>query len=288
MSPIISKKHLLRQFFSMAAYYSGSCLLTRKGGRILGFHGINASPTNQYAVTAADFEKQMEYLAKHYQVIAVDEMVQRCQHDRDIPKGLVAVTVDDAFEDFYIYAYPVLKRLGIPATVFVPTGPVDREPNSASKLPQKEFLTWEQIREMAQNGIRFGSHTVSHESLTRLTQEEVRYELTHSKVRLEAELGGTVNGFCYPYGTFRDKNGRIEARVAEAGYVWAVTAISGVNKKGMNPFEVRRTVIVREDGLAGFRRVLKGSLDGWIVMQKIWQLVDRIKTANRQVEWGAA
>ena len=171
----------------------------------------------------------------------------------------------------------LFRSYAIPATVFLPTGLIDSNSKYEKKLPQSEFLTGKQIRKMHQAGIEFGSHSVSHASLTSLTRQETQYELEYSKARLEAELSMSAKGFAYPYGTFRDTDPKIGELIANIGYSWALTSVSGVNREGTNIFALRRTVILREDGLAGFKRALKGALDGWIVMQKCGYYLERMR-----------
>jgi peptidoglycan/xylan/chitin deacetylase (PgdA/CDA1 family) len=268
-------KSFSRQSLSVLSFYSGwyqlsGYLKINHGARILCFHGINEIPTSQYAVSASNFREQMRFLKENYEIVSMDQLVTLLQNSQPIPSRVVAVTVDDGFQDFYVYGFPILRQYAIPATVFLPTGFIDGdiEDEKKQKLPQSEFLSWDQIREMHKFGIDFGSHTISHNSLPSLTQPEIQHELEYSKSRLESELDEPVKGFAYPYGTFRNIDTGIEKIIANSGYSWALTSVSGLNSKGLNPFSLRRTVIERDDGIAGFKRALKGALDGWVVIQK--------------------
>lgn len=284
MAKVISLKQSTRQLLSIISFYTGySSLLElfklNNGIRILCYHGISQNPTNHYSVSIKDFTLQMQFLAENYKVISIDHLVSLLHSGQIIPNNTVSISIDDGFQDFYIYGFPVLKKNAIPATVFLPTGYIDN-PSSyliKHKLLQTKFLDWEQVREMSSNGIDFGSHSVSHNSLTQLTRREIQYELAYSKERLESEIGKTINGFAYPYGTFRDIDQKIEELIAETSFSWAVTSISGVNKTGSNRFALRRTMIENEDKLEGFKRAVKGSLDGWIIFQKCGYYLKRGK-----------
>jgi peptidoglycan/xylan/chitin deacetylase (PgdA/CDA1 family) len=140
-------------------------------------------------------------------------------------------------------------------------------------LAQAEFLSWQQVREMSRHGIDFGSHTLSHVSLTRVSRQWARIELERSKARLEDELGKPATGLAYPYGTVRDFSPAVEQLAAEVGYTWAVTGLSGVNSYRSNLYALRRTKIEHGDDLALFAQATRGALDPWIVVDQLGRLL---------------
>ena len=269
-------KGALRQIIARFSFYSGYCFIAHhlrisNGGRILCYHGITPHPFNQYAISTITFMQQMEYLVNNYLIISIDHLVEMLRNGERISPKVVAVTIDDGFLDVYENAYPIFIRYNIPATIFLPVKFINN--NSLQEenhlLPQNKFLTWDQIREMSNNGCSFGSHTVSHISLGKLSNSQIQYELETSKTRIEMELGKNVTGFAYPYGTYRDFNPKIERLVEEAGYSWAVSTLSGVNKVGRNLYALRRTTIENSDSYSSFQHVMSGALDPWIIMQKL-------------------
>jgi peptidoglycan/xylan/chitin deacetylase (PgdA/CDA1 family) len=283
----IPLKRISRQLLSFITFYSGYCkfsefLKLNSGVRILCFHGISDKPGNPYAVSTSDFSRQMGFLAEHYDIVSIDQLVTRVKDGKNLPPTMIAVSFDDGYQDFQKNAFPILQKNAITATVFLPTGSIDGNSKYRQVLPQGEFLSWDQVRELHMKGIDFGSHTVSHSSLTRLTQQETRYELETSKARIEAELHAPIKGFAYPYGTLRDTDPKIGGWISDSGYGWAVTSISGVNGSKSVPFALRRTVIVRDDGMAGFKRALKGALDGWVLMQKAGYYLERVTSMTKK------
>jgi peptidoglycan/xylan/chitin deacetylase (PgdA/CDA1 family) len=102
------------------------------------------------------------------------------------------------------------------------------------------MLTWQQAREMQSTGIRFGSHTVSHPILSRLSPEEMRKEVAESKKQLEDQLGVSAKCFAYPNGQPADYNETTKALIRESGYCCAVTTTGGFNTAFQDPFELRR------------------------------------------------
>jgi peptidoglycan/xylan/chitin deacetylase (PgdA/CDA1 family) len=103
------------------------------------------------------------------------------------------------------------------------------------------MLTWDEVREMSQYGISFGSHTVSHPILSTINEERVRFEIVESKRQVEKEINMPVRVFAYPNGTQRDFTERTKELLREAGYCCALTTISGTNGRERDLFELRRT-----------------------------------------------
>ncbi len=107
------------------------------------------------------------------------------------------------------------------------------------RTPPEEFspITWDEAREMQANGIEIGSHTLTHPILTRIGDERLKLELRESRSRLEEVFGRRIEHFCYPNG---DHDDRVRHEVSQAGYRFAVTCVSGLNKKGNDPLRLRR------------------------------------------------
>lgn len=95
--------------------------------RILAYHrvaelrGTTATDSRSVSATPACFTQQMEHLARNYHVIGMPELLSAVEKGSALPKRAVLITFDDAYADFAEIAWPILKRLGLPATMFVPT-----------------------------------------------------------------------------------------------------------------------------------------------------------------------
>lgn len=190
---------------------------------ILTYHyiGGNPNPTdrmrNTLSIDPFVFEQQMEYLVKEgYITISLDTLSAIMQGNAAMPGKPVILTFDDGYIDFYLNAYPILKKYHLSATVFIPTG----------KVGTPSYMTWDQISEIQRDGlIQFEAHSISHRDLTILSQDELQAEAVQSKVDLERRLGIIVNWFAYPYGK---SNGAVVSKVRNAGFVGAVTTMDGV------------------------------------------------------------
>ena len=139
----------------------------------------------------------------------------------------VTLTFDDGYESVYQNAFPLLKKYCYKATVFLISGYAG-EMNlwEASFGRRFRHLSWEQIREMKASGFQFGSHTVNHPDLTRLTRSELEYELRSSKEKIENELNQEVKFLSYPFGRH---NPLVREEAKKAGYLAAFSLISEKN-----------------------------------------------------------
>jgi len=71
------------------------------------------------------FDLQMEYLAKHFNVLRMEEIIDHLQSGKSLPKRCVAITFDDGYKDNYRNAFPVLRKYNLPATIFLTGGCID-------------------------------------------------------------------------------------------------------------------------------------------------------------------
>ncbi len=124
------------------------------------------------------------------------------------------------------------------------------------RLGRELVLSWDEVREMSRNGIRFGAHTVSHPVLTRVPLETARQEILDSKRRIEEETGQEVTTFAYPNGEPGDYNKDIEEILRGSGFRCAVTSGPAFVSAQTDRYELPR--IPASSGFELFQLLMSG------------------------------
>lgn len=299
--------------------------------RILAYHRIVARPWDDFPfdedlISAAPqaFHAQMSWVKRHFEVVSFRDLQQCEVEGRAWPRRALIVTFDDGYRDNFCAAFPILRELNLPATIFLSTGHIGESklfwwdaiawcfkaatrdcvsfPEIGEKIPlqskaqkraamgavlgwaknapeaarrdfianlpsqldvempqnlaAKMHLSWDEVREMARNGIEFGSHTVTHPILRRVDAAQLRREVRDSKIRIETEIGAPVLAFAYPAGTRARRDEAARAMVEECGYRYAVAYDEGVEARP-DRFQMPRLHVDRDQSLALFRANLR-------------------------------
>ena len=194
---------------------------------ILMYHRVGYPENNSgLFVTPAVFERQMEFLKAHnYRVLPLAELVREIKSGEKVTMNTVVITFDDGYLDNFRNAFPVLKKMDFPATIFMITGNIGGD----------KWLSEEDLRILDGSGVAIGSHTVNHAFLPALPEAQVQNEISESKKRLEEILGHPVTLFSYPAG---GTNPKIAGLVRAQGYEGAVTTNYG--NQSYDPYALHR------------------------------------------------
>ncbi len=240
----------------IAAAISGRVWLEqRRVVPILMFHKVEKTNTPQAEIVSPQrFDWQMGYLKKnHYNVISLDTLVDAIRDGKKLPPKPVVITFDDGYADNYVYALPVLKKYGFPATVFIVPGLVDQnlikekdylDPEKFKALIDEDYLNWAQIREMMKGGFTIGCHGLTSAYLPDLSIKNQVLEIEKGKWALENTLKVKIDLYAYPVGGF-DEN--TKAIVKQAGFKAAVTTNRGKDRFNKNLYELDRIRISDAD-----------------------------------------
>lgn len=220
-------------FFFIAAF-TGFVIVARRhyAVPILMYHQVLPEVKYKYrlGVSVNTLERQMRFLKQHrYNIITVKELAGLIRGKKKVPPRTICITFDDGYRDNYTYAFPILKKYGIPATFFV----IVEEIGNAQKFG------WGEINQMQESGVvEIASHAMGPEPLVNITAEdEVKRQIFESKRILEEKLGREAAVFSYPEGRF---NSKIRQWVIEAGYKAAVATSPGRNYPSNDIFALKR------------------------------------------------
>jgi peptidoglycan/xylan/chitin deacetylase (PgdA/CDA1 family) len=210
---------------------------------------------NRSAMTLAPatFEAQMDYLKSNgYRVITMKELAAYLAGKEPLPKKTVVITIDDGYRATYQVAYPVLKKYGFPATVYL----------YSDFVGAADALTWPQMQEMVKSGlIEIQPHSKSHPNLTLKLPgesdakylERMRREVDAPIATIQNNLGLKSFSFAYPYG---DVTETIVDLLTRDGVQLGVTVTSGGNGFFSYPYMLRRTMIFGNDDMETFKSKL--------------------------------
>ena len=202
-------------------------------------------------VSPESFMAQMAYLErKGCHVATLNEVRDDLLGSARLPRRSVAITFDDGWGDNHAGAFPILRRFGFTATIFVTVGKIgDRAKGQDPTGAAERHLDRREIAEMLEAGIEFGSHTVSHARLADLPPKEVETQLTESKRRLENLTGREVGWLSYPYGSFsRDV---VQAAI-RARYAGAVSTIRDNRARSRHLYYLPRVMVMPDATLRHF------------------------------------
>jgi peptidoglycan/xylan/chitin deacetylase (PgdA/CDA1 family) len=238
--------------------------------RILMYHMVSSHKKNTkfngLRVEPIEFEKQIKYLVKNnWNFFTMSELV---EEKNNLPEKSIAITFDDGYEDNFTNAFPLLKKYGVKATIYIV---VDRhgrewsskrkEKNNNGELKNESKLLDEQIIELIDSGlIEIASHTMTHDNLPALNKEQKIYEIKSSKEEIEKKFNIKCNSFCYPFGLYDKEDIKI---VQESGYTNATITKKGIDDiSKSNDFELKRITISGKDNMIAFKIKLKRGLRG--------------------------
>jgi peptidoglycan/xylan/chitin deacetylase (PgdA/CDA1 family) len=214
---------------------------------ILLYHHIaTADKPSDYFVSPKTFERQMKWLKDMgYTVVSYADFYAAFIGEKNLPSNSVVITFDDGKRDQYENAYPILKKYGYPATFFIETGAIG----------EADTMTWEMVKDLADNGMEIGSHTLSHPYLSKTKPLRlVRYEIRKSRQVLTMNLDIPIRFFAYPSGAYTAETAEI---VKNSGYLSAVTTDHGIyHRIGGDPYKIRRIYVF--DDIKSFIRRVRG------------------------------
>lgn len=242
------------------------------------------------STTPEAFAKQAQLIRDRYNAVCITEVLAALNNEHQLPPRAVLLTFDDAYKDFLTNAFPVLNRMGLPVTLFVPTAYPDnpslgfwwnqlyssavstsrrdavrlgddmfelktpqQRHQTGRKLVQRvrllphavamqevqrvckelngkpienDVLSWNELRQLAEQGVSLAPHTQTHPLLNQLPLEVAKEEIAGSISDLNREIGTHAPVFAYPAGGFAKETMEL---ISDLGIEAAFTTDRGIN-----------------------------------------------------------
>jgi peptidoglycan/xylan/chitin deacetylase (PgdA/CDA1 family) len=215
---------------------------------VLTYHDIGPQAKGRLVLGVKAFEEQMRYLkTNRYRVVSLTDFYEFLQLKRQLPRRAVVLAFDDGYRSFLQHAYPVLKKLGFTATLFVYTDYVGNGRNA---------LGWSDLADLDAEGFDVEGHTKTHGDLRQEPGESeadylrrLRAELEGPQRLFEQHLGHPARFLAYPYGGADET---VLARTREAGFLAGLTVFREGNSSFVPLFRIRRSQIYSEMTLEDF------------------------------------
>jgi peptidoglycan/xylan/chitin deacetylase (PgdA/CDA1 family) len=199
---------------------------------IFAYHRFGDGRYPSTNISLETFEQQLQYLKENkYTVFTFGEAVAKWENQESFPDKSLILTVDDGYLSFYTGGFPLLKKYGFKATVFVQTGTVGGG----------DFMSWQQIKEIQDAGIEIGNHSDSHAYFVDFPEHERKNAFqsdfeTASSAFIE-HLGTAPKIYAYPYGEWtKDMEDVLQKKAVLA----AAVQKSGVFCESSDPLAIPR------------------------------------------------
>lgn len=193
------------------------------------------------------FEKQISYLKKKgFEFYTAGELIDFYLERGEFPKKSVVVTFDDGWKDNYTNAFPILKKYGAKATIFLVPSCVGKITDKVTAEGEggREHLSEKDILEMSASGeIEFASHSFNHKLFHQISDKEIEFEITESKKYIENLTNKECSVFAYPAGFYTDY---AKKALKTAGYEAAFSTVYGA-VDNLDVFALNRVEILRRD-----------------------------------------
>lgn len=226
---------------------------------ILMYHRVapDGSPLRRrWRVSPETFDEQMRTLRRlGFDTITLREWQRAVEAHHALPGRPVLLTFDDGYADLAEHAWPIVRRHGLRAMTLLVTGSVGRWNTWDAGGEAELLLDWPALRQLRDEGMEFGAHSVTHRRMTSLSAAESFAEAMHSRRQLQEELDVAVDTFAYPFGNEDPVQRHL---IGAAGFQFGLSVRSGSAARGAPWLSLPRIEVSGEDDLASFQAKLEG------------------------------
>lgn len=247
-------RNLLITTAKWASVLSDPLMGRRLGPRLLIYHQVGADSGFEMDVSPQAFLRQLDWIQSHGRIVDLETaLIGRSDPDSS---EMFVLTFDDGHVGVFEHAFPTLLRRGLPFTLYLTTGPIERG-GSLHDDDRMRLISWGQVEEMVGSGLAtVGAHSHGHLDMRLHGEEAIRNDLVMCDQLLEQRLGIKPRHFAYPWGHWSQTADRLVRERYES-------AVLG-GGKGISPkddvHELHRLPIMASDSYVLFRRKMWGGL----------------------------
>jgi len=219
---------------------------------VLAYYSFSKNKPSKISITQGDFKAQMKYLKENnYHVITLDQLLDFLDYKEQIPEKSVVITFDDGWSSVYDFAFPILKKYGFPATIFIYT----------DFIGGGKAMSWKQIKELSEAGFDIQCQTKTHRNLTVPKKNEsfkeyfksLEMEISYPKKLFKKKLNKECECLAYPYGI---TNNLVIAMLKKHGYRAAFTVEQESNPFFIDNYRINRSAIYGKYNIEKFKKKL--------------------------------
>ncbi|WP_322906654.1 polysaccharide deacetylase family protein [Paenibacillus campi] len=211
----------------------------------------NTEPKNNSIIDLEAFEKDMKYLHdNHYHTATLQELEKFVNGQASLPENTVVLSFDDGYQNNMIYAYPIMKKYGFHATMFVIGSKI--QPKTEAFDPHKTSYVSREEMQATSDVFEFNSHTYNLHFKEPLHcgdeyaagMDPNRFVADDHIMRTEAGINTPY--FAYPYGDFRMQ---MIYALKQCGFRMAFTVHQGFVRPGDDPYQLKRLTVISTTNL---------------------------------------
>lgn len=212
-TPII--KTLTKKFLKISLIIYSTFYSLSQAAVIIQYHHIDSETPAVTSVTPAQFKQHMDYLAGNkFTVWPLPKLINALQNNAPLPSKVIAISFDDGYASVYQHALPIMRRYDFPFTVFINT----------DRIGGDGFMSWQQLRELGDDGATIANHTTTHSHLLRKHaaesetqwQQRIKNDIRRAETTIIKQLGHSPGFLAYPYGEY---NHSLEKIVKQLGMI---------------------------------------------------------------------
>jgi peptidoglycan/xylan/chitin deacetylase (PgdA/CDA1 family)/folate-dependent phosphoribosylglycinamide formyltransferase PurN len=231
--------------------------------RVFTFHRVTYLCRDGMTVSPDVFESQVEYLARHHDILSLEEGLSIIRNSSRLKRPAAVLTFDDGYRSVFETARPVLSRHGIQACCFVCTDVVGTTQRFAHdrESPVREHLdvmNWEELADLLACGWSVGSHTATHARLSTCENGVLQRELDEPRRALRDRLHIKADVLAYPFGSREDLSPHALSAAEESGYSTVFSNFNGENTTGDQSILLKRIDIGGDHEEVAWRTLIHG------------------------------